>query len=615
LIITFTGYGNQKNNSTYATALVSAMCSLTKGTKTLVLQICEKDEESVEYLLTGVDDAAVFVDKGLTFTNEGVDGLLRQSDAVKLSKEDFDQMCLSLRQENRLDIAEMTKSTSFVQNLPQRISNVKQILRNAMEVYDNIFVLLPYSSEEVIKEINELEIVDRCVYCLKQEEKNKAFIYGAHPIILALDFDEDSMFTLRHIRRTLHLGKNVSVRKINYNTKAKDAACTCQLLGFLALNRDLKEEDINYRWSKDIRELLAELLDVSERQMEVDYEWEKLNPFVCLGAPVQEPKEFVIEENKPEEISVVDLMDNSEALAEESEAESSNEEVAVTGNSVEAEETVEPEAFVEEQEDEEEIVHFEANDMKENDGFEEITVSDNAVLDKPKKKKGFFARLFGKKTKEEKPEAEMAKTPIVEDMLASVDELIAMEEEIDIPEEVVPEEKPKKAKRKTSKKEETKDIVDEGEVAPKKKATKTSSKKKNEQEAEKASNKEVKKETSAPKTKSSSKTTKTKAVEEKAETKPAKKSSAKKSSAKSKAVEVKESAVEEKPVKKGKTTAKSTTKTVAKPTAKKKSVDAGKEKPSEEPKVTKKTTKTKKVAEEENTKKAEKPKTTKKKEK
>lgn len=275
MITTITGFNGKKNQSTYATALLASMCSLNKGTKTLVLQLTNKDAESVEYFLTGVEKSTVFVKEGLTFMNEGIDGLMRVADNLKLNREDFDQMCLSLRKENRLDIAEVSKSNVFVSNLVARIDNVNQILKNAQEVYDDIFVLLPSDSEEVIKTVNELEVVDRSVYCIKQGYYTKGNIYGEAPILVVMDFDEESKFTIKALRSSMKLGKNVITRKINYNVGAKDAAYMNELLGYMLSNRDIEEEDSNFIWHKDILKVLADILGVNERYLETDYSFEK----------------------------------------------------------------------------------------------------------------------------------------------------------------------------------------------------------------------------------------------------------------------------------------------------------------------------------------------------
>lgn len=275
MITTITGFNGKKNQSTYATAVLSAMCSLNKGTKTLVLQLVNKDVESIEYFLTGVEKATVFVEEGLTFTNEGIDGLMRIADNLKLNKEDFDQMCLSLRKENRLDIAEISKSNVFVSNIIPRLDNVNQILKNASEVYDDIFVLLPSNDEEVIKAVNELDIVDRSIYCVKQGYYQKGNIYGNAPLLLVMDYDENSRFTLKILRSSMRLGKNIITRKVNYNIGAKDAAYSNELLGYILSNRDIDEEDLNFIWKKDIVKVLSDILGVNEHYIETDYTFEK----------------------------------------------------------------------------------------------------------------------------------------------------------------------------------------------------------------------------------------------------------------------------------------------------------------------------------------------------
>lgn len=280
MITTITGYNGKKNKSTFVTAALSGMCSMTKGTKTLVIQLIDKDLESVEYILSGVEDTKVIFNKGLTFTNEGIDGLIRTADsAIRISQEDFDQMSLALRKENRLDVAEMTKSNNFTMSLRQRVDNIKAILRNANDVYDDVFVLLPSNAPDIVEEINEQEIVDRSIYCMTQGHFGEAKICGKHPIMLVTEFDEDSKYTLYNLRKTLKLNSSVGTKKLSYNVGASDAAKSSELLRFIANNRDLGPEDTNYQWYKDLKDLIADILGVNVNYMETDYTWENSLPF------------------------------------------------------------------------------------------------------------------------------------------------------------------------------------------------------------------------------------------------------------------------------------------------------------------------------------------------
>lgn len=502
MIITFTGFQNRKNKSSYATALVSTLCSLTKGTKTLVLQLGEKDVESVEYFLTGAEEVKAFVDKGLTFTNEGIDGLIRTADSIKLKKEDFDQMCLSLRKDNRLDIAEMAKNTTFVSTLNQRLDSIKQILRNASEVYDDIFVLLPYTNEEVVKELNELEIVGKSVYCVKQGPIKPGNIYGSNPVVLVMDYDEDSVYTVKHMKNALKLGKNAVIKKINYNTKAKDAARSNQLLGFVAQNRDLDKEDINYRWLKDLRELLSVLLDTGEADLEVNYEWEKLNPFLTV-----------------------------EQIAKQKQAKMEFEEGIRAGRFAQ-DNTLNPEEYVTAPLGKASIKKELPEENKKVDAEEEINHgSETLVKGKEPVTKGLFSKLFGKKEKPVKETSkEVAKSlnalEVTEEPIATIDDILAEETTADISSEV---EKPQPVKETAPKKKATRkkkevetieaEVKDENKKVVKNSTPKRKTTKKKEEGVEKEPPLEEK-----PKKKTTKKVSETKAsVSKKAPSKTAKK--------------------------------------------------------------------------------------------
>lgn len=113
MIVTFQGYNGKKNGVVSTITAVAAMAAMTKSAKTLVLQLIDKDIDTVEAMMVNLNSRTTFKTDELEFSDDGIDALLRTVDASKLMKADFDSMCTPvLRMENMLDIATVTKSNA-----------------------------------------------------------------------------------------------------------------------------------------------------------------------------------------------------------------------------------------------------------------------------------------------------------------------------------------------------------------------------------------------------------------------------------------------------------------------------------------------------------------------
>lgn len=179
MIVTFQGYNGKKNGVVSTITAVAAMAAMTKSAKTLVLQLIDKDIDTVEAMMVNLNSRTTFKTDELEFSDDGIDALLRTVDASKLMKADFDSMCTPvLRMENMLDIATVTKSNAFSSMIEMKTEQISNLISNAKDVYENIFILCPSNNLAAVKVINELTSIDKSVYCLTQGHTNKAPVYG-----------------------------------------------------------------------------------------------------------------------------------------------------------------------------------------------------------------------------------------------------------------------------------------------------------------------------------------------------------------------------------------------------------------------------------------------------
>lgn len=319
MIVTFQGYNGKKNDSVATVAAVAAMTAMTRSAKTLVVQLIDKDIDTVEGMMVNLNNRTTFKTDELEFSDDGIDALLRTVDASKLMKADFDSMCTPvLRAENMLDIATITKNNNFSATIPNKSEQISNLISNAKDVYENIFILCPSNNPEAVKVVNELSCIDKSVYCLTQGHTNKAAIYGKNILYVVTDFETSSFFSLKSVKTMFEKnGKKENVLKISHNIGYRDAVKTGRLLGFVRINRNLEPEDINYRWSEDIKNIISYLLDINYRDYEVSDDWEKQEttelPFLKSMDEKENPDQmsFDMRNYMPDEEEDTEYEDNS----------------------------------------------------------------------------------------------------------------------------------------------------------------------------------------------------------------------------------------------------------------------------------------------------------------
>lgn len=298
MVITVQGYNGKKNKSLEAAAVIAGMNAMKRNSKTLVVQLINNDMYTAEYILGGFKQETSLISDGQrTLTEDGIDALLRDVDAKKLMKDDFDNNCTQiLTAENLLDVTAISGSDTFTHILLDRLEALKNLIDNASDVYDTIILLLPSNNEEIIKTINEMayednaednenkenankkRVVDKSIYCIKQGFMKNAAVYGENICYLCMDFESDSIFTYKELKRVF-VKKRERLYTIAHNVAANDAVMRGNLANYIRKNRELTELDGTYEWIYNVCALLSWI--AGEAVEESNSEWEKV---------VKEPK-------------------------------------------------------------------------------------------------------------------------------------------------------------------------------------------------------------------------------------------------------------------------------------------------------------------------------------
>lgn len=260
MVVTVQGYNKKNNKAIQTAATLAGMNAITTGNKTLVLQLIDNDIDTVENELYKVEHV-IFGGEPESFEDKGIDSIIRVIESSKINKDDFSQICTPLlRAENRLDICAPTKNSRFHEKILSNMSLIEDTLDNAMEVYQDIFIVCPTRKPEVVKAVNELPVVDMSIYCMKQGHKTKDTVYGRKPIYVATEFDDSSVFSLKAMKE--NYGKNTEFYKIERNTNVTDAAMKGRLLYMIKKNTDNDKLDINYVWAEDVKKILNKLANI-----------------------------------------------------------------------------------------------------------------------------------------------------------------------------------------------------------------------------------------------------------------------------------------------------------------------------------------------------------------
>ncbi len=271
MVVTVQGYNKKNNKSKLLVASLASASALMLGDKTLVIQLIDNDMENVENILHHSTTSFYGDEEQSIFADDGIDSILRNVSTAKLSKGDFTTMSTPiLSAENRLDVCGITKNTIFTHTIleDRKMEQVKTLIDNAKEVYQNIIILLPACKPEIVKAYNELEQIDKSIYCVRQGYTQKDEVYGKNPIYVITEFEKESVFSVKFSQDVYsEKGKKpVKVHKVSRNLYVADAALKGNLITFVRKNLDLLPTDVNYNWKTDIYNLAKVVFAGEEKQ-------------------------------------------------------------------------------------------------------------------------------------------------------------------------------------------------------------------------------------------------------------------------------------------------------------------------------------------------------------
>ena len=270
-IITFQGSKLRGRNVGAITVFSAAMEAFKTNKKVLVMSLRDyQDGNNLEdYALPRegglTDESGMLNLEGYSFSDNGLDAVIRRADTDSLNEEQFD-MCITptVRTKNGLDILRSTKEAFFEKNLHTRWETIKRILEVANRIYDYVFVYIPSSNEEFVQKINEIS--DKNIVVVRQG--NKDFISKANEPhadktrILVSDFEDESVWSERRLKSIYNVK---TMYFMPHNVRFRDAKEDGELIKFAMKNNELNKGDYNYPLFAEVEKLLNFIDNKDER--------------------------------------------------------------------------------------------------------------------------------------------------------------------------------------------------------------------------------------------------------------------------------------------------------------------------------------------------------------
>lgn len=293
-VVAIQGFDTKQNKSVYTAACLAGMISMQSTQKTLILQFINSTDRGAELFLNGVRHD----DDGLLTSSTGMDTLLEASvNGNEISSDDFSEKCDNiLKAKNKLDVAGVTKTTSFLLQLIERKEEISNLFDNANDIYDNVIEVLPTLSDDnrdIVEYLNGF--ADVSIYCRRQGNHKKIKdIFGKKIVYLFSDFDSSSKFGLRDAKKEITTDRHEQVLKIESCRGALDAAQEGRLIYFIRDNKDADGNDVNTIWVRDLKEVIDVVFE--GRIPDKEPEWARTT--YVAGKEYEEMKKGVPEANK-----------------------------------------------------------------------------------------------------------------------------------------------------------------------------------------------------------------------------------------------------------------------------------------------------------------------------
>ncbi len=275
--------GNHGADGVVLSCAATALFKLER--KSIVLPLCNINEDrNIEYLAIGKEDVSSVYSVADSFTDTGIDALMRRAEAGRLAIDSFNNCTTpTVRSKNHLDIAGMTKEVDFEQTLFSRMDAVETIIASAKDVYDDIYLLVHSKNEALTNQIDKL--ADKVITVIAQGRGEKGIDLSGYEedvdgnkkkvrdiSVICEDYEEESKFNVAYLRKEYGV-KNVFVAP--HNAQYKDATNTGSVISYISSNsRDNKFDD-NDVYIASITKLMEHVLGIKEVDIRDEIESKK----------------------------------------------------------------------------------------------------------------------------------------------------------------------------------------------------------------------------------------------------------------------------------------------------------------------------------------------------
>lgn len=267
MIIAFHGTKKGTHLADAAMVLTAALTMFERQKKVLMLVVSNAGEmKNIEMLADSYmkeqHDLNMTIGGDFEFEDTGIDALLRQASANRLTVEHFDNYVTKLsRSKNYLDIAPETTQQDFEASLEERPDELRLLLENAQDVYGYVFVLVNPKNEVLTKRIDE--VADKVVVAIPQGrgEELPESCYDANikkkVHFLVEDYEEKSSYGYKTMKKSYDTKKFYVVP---HNVLFRDAVNDGTLVQFAMRNYNAPKTDVNYPLIKALRDLMNDIV-------------------------------------------------------------------------------------------------------------------------------------------------------------------------------------------------------------------------------------------------------------------------------------------------------------------------------------------------------------------
>ena len=192
-----------------------------------------------------------------SYTDDGIDALLRRAESGMLKKDNFDHCVTPLQKiYHGLDILHTTKEPGFEKTLAGRWSHIEKIMNIAESIYDYVFVYAGIDNEAFIDKMNEMSA--KIVMVVRQGKKVaepacNAKVH-AKTAVLITDYEAESTWDRNKIKK-MYNSNNVFT--FPHNVNFGDAKELGKTLWFAATNLNPEKQDSNYELITEVKKLLS----------------------------------------------------------------------------------------------------------------------------------------------------------------------------------------------------------------------------------------------------------------------------------------------------------------------------------------------------------------------